>query len=669
MRPQQRKQLQLALVVVAVVVGVAVMQTLHGPAPGRPDALPTLPPGAGQPGATQTREGELIELKGGDERVKVRFRRLVGAQTEEQLLEGVEVTFQYSAQGQPGTARLSADECRYQSTLQKAAFRGNVVLTTADGFELRGPTLNYRGDRGVLRSDDPVAFKRKSVSGTAHGFVYHASEGNVEFPAEPYLRIEDDQAPPTEVRGGRAELDKAKGELRFFDGVEATRGEDRLTAQRLVMAFAADRRAINSVQAFEDVLLKMTPGTGAAFGMAGGTKGSGRREIRAPGLGVWFRPDRTPQEASAFFDAELLLFPGPREPQERRSVRAKLLVFQFDRQGHLSEVQGQKDATLSSEPLPPAKGEKQTLTCKNVVARFRPGSGELEEADARGDVEFEQGLRHASAERGHYEGASGRLVLARGQPVLEEKGRSRVTAERIELMTGSGDMLAKGQARQALLAGTRSSGFMAQEGQPTLLSAETISHDARKRLTTYDENALLRTGRDEVRAKRLRILEDASGRRRLEAEEQVFSLLHPAPRPGGEPPAAVEARAASMVYEEARGEVVYTGDVTLKQGTITTASPTAHLKLGPDGRSLQSLVAGEPVELREGQRKANGQRATYTPADETIVVVGEAVSLVGPGQDVRGKSLTFHVGDDRIVVDGREEGRTQTIFRKEPSKP
>ena len=73
--------------------------------------------------------------------------------------------------------------------------------------------------------------------------------------------------------------------------------------------------------------------------------------------------------------------------------------------------------------------------------------------------------------------------------------------------------------------------------------------------------------------------------------------------------------------------------------------------------------------MQQGARRATGARGTYTPATETIVLVGEKVVLQDPTQQVEGRSLTFHVGDDRILVDGREEIRTQTIIRKDTPRP
>jgi hypothetical protein len=33
---------------------------------------------------------------------------------------------------------------------------------------------------------------------------------------------------------------------------------------------------------------------------------------------------------------------------------------------------------------------------------------------------------------------------------------------------------------------------------------------------------------------------------------------------------------------------------------------------------------------------------------------------------VQGRALTFHVGDERVLVDGREEIRTRMIIKQEP---
>jgi lipopolysaccharide transport protein LptA len=125
-----------------------------------------------------------------------------------------------------------------------------------------------------------------------------------------------------------------------------------------------------------------------------------------------------------------------------------------------------------------------------------------------------------------------------------------------------------------------------------------------------------------------------------------------------------------MVYEEAANRVVYTGSVEIHQGDIVTLSPQAVVTLTKDGGDVERLVAGEPVEVRQGVRRANGRQGTYTPANETLVLVGDPVVLLDVDRRAEGRTVTFEAGSDRIRVDGREEVRTEAIFkRKEPGKP
>ena len=133
-------------------------------------------------------------------------------------------------------------------------------------------------------------------------------------------------------------------------------------------------------------------------------------------------------------------------------------------------------------------------------------------------------------------------------------------------------------------------------------------------------------------------------------------------------PLPVETRSAELVWDEAKNEVMYKGDVFIKQGDIQSQSPVATVTLTSDGGAIEKMVAGEPVEVQQGARRANGTRGTYTPREEIMVLVGEKVVLQDPEQRTEGRSLTFHSGDDTIRVDGREEVRTESVFKREPPK-
>jgi lipopolysaccharide transport protein LptA len=207
--------------------------------------------------------------------------------------------------------------------------------------------------------------------------------------------------------------------------------------------------------------------------------------------------------------------------------------------------------------------------------------------------------------------------------------------------------------------------------EPTVLLCREFDYDAATRTARYRENALLRSGKDEVRAPTIVLEQPAVGGRRLSASGGTASVLHPRGEKGAsKEPAAVEARSRDMVYEESANRIVYTGDVEIRQGDILTRSPEAVVTLTKDGGAVDRLLAGDPVEVQQGVRRATGQRGTYTPANETLVLVGEKVVLQDVDRRLEGRILTFEVGSDRIRVDGQEEVRTEAVFKKkEPPKP
>jgi lipopolysaccharide transport protein LptA len=446
--------------------------------------------------------------------------------------------------------------------------------------------------------------------------------------------------------------------------VELTRDRDRLTAERLNLEFGADD-VVHRAQAVGGIELA-TVGELPGATVAGA--GSGQRRLSALRLDISFRPDRTVSEAVAGPDAELVLQPGPGEPNERRRLKGRFLTFRFDEQGRLSEVQGQRDSSFSAEPLGPGKEAPRALTCQSFVARLDPVSGQAETIEFNRDVEFVQGGRKASAQQASYDGEGGMLLLKESPVVTDEDRGWRLAGQIIHVGTRSGDVLAQNEVRNTMRsARPGAKGFLS--GPDAVATCRLFEYTEKTRTAIYREDALLRSGKDEVRAREIRVQELENGRR-LEADGEVTSLLHPrGAEPGTKAPAPVEARARDMRYDEAAARVVYRGEVTIRQGDIETRSPEATLTLTADGAALDTLVAGEPVEVRQGARFASGRRGTYTPADETMVLVGETVLLKDPSQELQGRSVTFHVGDDRVLVDGRQEVRTQAVFKKGAPQP
>lgn len=644
-------------ILAAVVTRSLASRTVRPPDPGAPEASesPTT--------ATRMEGFSHFRMEMGETKFSVKAKSYTGKEGEEMHLQGVEVQLQYMARGEPGEATITADESVYTPTLQKAVFRGNVHVVTEDGFELDTQSLVYRGDKNLSRSDDPVRFKRKDLSGTATGAIYDAAERRLELLADVVMKLQDPDNTPMDIKSARAVFERQEGLLRFIDNVEVVQGSDRLTAGRLLVNIAPDTQAIYRAQAVDDANLWMGGGD-LAQGIAVGSGGRGPRHLTGKKLDLWFRPDRTLQEATAGPDAVLTMRPGKGDPAEKRVLKARFLAFAFDERGKLSELRGQKESSFTAEPIPPAKGSTRTLTCQSFIARVDPATGEPALIEFTKDVVFTEGTQRATAEKAYFDGPRSALFLQEGPALTDSAQGTKLTAKVIQLATRSGDVEAHDDVRHLLDKPGAAGGLLGGKGA-TLLAADRFEYKAATKIAHYRQSALLRTGKDEIRGDEIRLHELAGGKRRLEAAGSVVSRMHPAAeKDGGKAPATVEARAKEMTYEEGKNEIVYTGDVSIKQGDIQTTSPKATIKLVEGGNSIDTLVAGEPVEVQQGVRRATGARATYTPRTEMMLLVGEKVVLKDPSQELEGRSLTFHVGDARILVDGREQVRTQLIIRE-----
>jgi lipopolysaccharide transport protein LptA len=280
---------------------------------------------------------------------------------------------------------------------------------------------------------------------------------------------------------------------------------------------------------------------------------------------------------------------------------------------------------------------------------------------------FAQGQQKATAQKAYYDGRDQGLYLVEAPELIDEEQGSHLTARTIDLATATGNVAAKENVRHVVRSRTRSGGLLGGEA-PLQLSSRFFVYDAATGIARYGENALLRSGKDEVRGGRIQ-LTDKDGARKLAAQTSVVALLHP--KGEGQQGQPLEARSSEMTYDETTKQAVFRGDVSIKQGEMSTRSPEATLALDAQGTALQSLVAGSPVEVTFGQRKASGARATYEPGPGTLTIVGDKVRMKDPTQVVEGRSLTLHTADDRILVDGQEQVRTQTIIRgrKEPPRP
>jgi lipopolysaccharide export system protein LptA len=97
-----------------------------------------------------------------------------------------------------------------------------------------------------------------------------------------------------------------------------------------------------------------------------------------------------------------------------------------------------------------------------------------------------------------------------------------------------------------------------------------------------------------------------------------------------------------------------------------TASGTSAAAAGMGGRQLDRALALGAVVVRQGDRRAMADQAEYTAADGKFVMSGGQPTIADAGSDTTtGRSLTFFVANDTILIDSQEGSRTLTKHRVE----
>jgi lipopolysaccharide export system protein LptA len=87
---------------------------------------------------------------------------------------------------------------------------------------------------------------------------------------------------------------------------------------------------------------------------------------------------------------------------------------------------------------------------------------------------------------------------------------------------------------------------------------------------------------------------------------------------------------------------------------------------GGGGQQLSRVLAQGDVVVRQADRRGTGDQAEYTAADQKFVLSGGQPTLTNASNDTTtGRSLTFFVASDTILVDSQEGVRSITKHRVE----
>ena len=599
--------------------------------------------------------------------------------------------------------------------LGSATMTSNVRLTTDDGLVVTTGEASYDESSGILRVPGPVQFERGRLKGSGVGATYDRDRDVLWLLKDARVSVAPDEKGEGAAEGSASSAGYARGEhyLRLTgsgrivgDGrtVEADditiqmteddrrirtmqlRGNSRITgsgasaqnmaARDIDLTYGEDGKALQAANLTENASLQLP-----------GAAGSAARRIAGRTIAMAFAPDGTSVTSLTASERVQVDLPAAAGAPGRR-ITAASLAASGPPEG------GLRTATFTGavefrETRPAGRGgaaPERVARSQRLIVETAPGFGEIQQADFRGNVRFEDGATTAEAPRAVYSISSDTLQLSPsagdpGPPPRIVDERMAVDARNLAIGLGSRKLTADTDVRSSLQpahkpaenggkkapAGTSTAAAprlpsMLKQEEPVFVNANTLEYDGTS-TAVYTGAARLVQGQTTVAGDTL-VLDDTKGN--LTAKGAVRTVMFfddVDPKTKVRTPTRTEGTADQLVYEDAKRLATYTAAdpvngplarVVGPQGDLTAA--TIELFLKTKVNELERAEADGQVSVKEGQRLAKGTHLTYTAADETYVMKGNPLEVdrYAPGECTKtmGVTLRFRRGEDTLLVDG-----------------
>ena len=216
------------LFVMAIAIGV--MTIVFFTTRRREQPPPPAPLERGDPAATIESEGAfLVQVKGERETVRVEADKQFSYPDGSTRLIKVKVT----SLRQGETFVATADEARVGKNQTNLDMKGNVVITSNNGFEAKGDSATYSQGEGLMRGPGPVKFRRGRLSGSGVDFSYDETQDLLGLADQTHVIIAPEKrgGEPTDIKSGAAVLGRTDNFLSFERNVHIVRGSQVIDAQ------------------------------------------------------------------------------------------------------------------------------------------------------------------------------------------------------------------------------------------------------------------------------------------------------------------------------------------------------------------------------------------------------------------------------------------------------
>lgn len=320
--------------------------------------------------------------------------------------------------------------------------------------------------------------------------------------------------------------------------------------------------------------------------------------------------------------------------------------------------------------VPTVKSENrgnQTLVADKLNAAFNQQTQDVQQFDAVGNTKFTELDRNGIAGSITFAASDEIVKLRGGEPTVFDS-RARAKAQEIDWDTRGEKSFLRGNVSTTYYSQKQTNGAtpFSNVSSPVFITAGEANFDHKSEIATYTENARAWQENNYVRADKL-ILQQKQGQ--LFGEGAVQSLLYDAKKKenGKETTVPVFASANKLFYQRDKNLLRYEGNVDIRQGTDRIVAGVASVILN-DKNEVSQTVAENNVVITQPNRKAAGDYAQYTAADEKVILRGNPATIEDTEKgSSNGAQVTVFLNEKRIVTESKTEqnntGRIRTVYK------
>ena len=370
---------------------------------------------------------------------------------------------------------------------------------------------------------------------------------------------------------------------------------------------------------------------------------------------IWNAAGKDLSRAEAIGNAELYVFPlGSAPDVDKQSLFAARFDCDFYESGNLAKTftaSGKAKAVL--EPTQPTQERGvRNLFAEKMAANFQQGTQALESFNANGNAKFNESDRNGVANSFNYTANDEVVRLRGGEPTVWDN-RARLKAAEIDWDTRREISYLRGKVATTYYSQEQTGGAtpFSKVNAPVFLVSNQAEFNHATGVAVYTGNARAWQENNFVRAEKLILKRDEQS---MFGEGKVQSALYNARRRenGKEMEVPVFAQSDRIAYSDKQKLLRYESNVDIRQGTERITGGIAEVYLNANN-DVEKTLAQNSVVVTQPGRKATGDWAQYTTADEVVILRGNPATVEDAQQgSAQGRQLTLYLRQNRFEGQG-----------------